>query len=179
MNSQKHLFSLDLKITYLNCAYMSPLMKSVEEAGIVGIRRKMQPNHVTGQDFFDESEQLRVEFGKLINCEETNRLVIIPSVSYGIANVANNVSFSSGDEILVVDEQFPSNVYPWMRIAKETGAIIKTVAAPNTRVQRGKRWNERILDAINPNTKLVACGHVTGQDFFDESSRLIMLIVVY
>lgn len=164
MNSQKHLFSLDTKITYLNCAYMSPLMKSVEEAGIVGIRRKMQPNHVTGQDFFDESEQLRVEFGKLINCEETNRLVIIPSVSYGIANVANNVSLSSGDEILVVDEQFPSNVYPWMRIAKEAGAIIKTIAAPNTRVQRGKRWNEGILDAINPNTKLVACGHIHWAD---------------
>ena len=36
MNSQKHLFNLDPNVTYLNCAFMSPLMTSVEKAGIEG-----------------------------------------------------------------------------------------------------------------------------------------------
>lgn len=164
MISQKHLFDLDPSITYLNCAYMSPLMKSVEEAGIKGIRRKLQPNHVLGSDFFTESDQLREEFGRLINCKETNRLVIIPSVSYGMANVANNISLSPGDEILIVNEQFPSNVYPWMRIAKEAGAIIKTISPPKVLDNRGKIWNQRILEAITTNTKLVACGHIHWAD---------------
>ena len=143
---------------------MSPLMKTVEEAGIAGIRRKVQPNSVSGEDFFTESEELRREFGKLINCAEPNRLVIIPSVSYGMANVANNIELEAGDEILVIDEQFPSNVYPWMTIAKESGAIIKTINAPDTREQRGKKWNELILDAINQKTKMVACGHIHWAD---------------
>lgn len=164
MNSQKHLFNLDPAVTYLNCAYMAPLMKTVEEAGINGIRRKVQPNHVTGEDFFHESDELRKEFGKLINCDEPNRSVIIPSVSYGIASVANNLSLSAGDEILLIDEQFPSNVYPWMSIAKKSGAIIRTISAPETRESRGKKWNELILESINNNTKLVACGHIHWAD---------------
>lgn len=55
MTSQKHLFDLDPSVTYLNCAYMSPLMKSVEEAGIKGIRRKLQPNQVLGNDFLQRA----------------------------------------------------------------------------------------------------------------------------
>ncbi len=164
MQSQKHLFNIDPKVTYLNCAYMSPLMKSVEAAGIAGIRRKLQPNHVLGADFFTESNELRKEFGKLINCDEPNRMVIIPSVSYGMANVANNLDLEAGDEIIVVDEQFPSNVYPWMTSAKDSGAIIKTINAPETREYRGKKWNALILDAINEKTKMVACGHIHWAD---------------
>lgn len=143
---------------------MSPLMKSVEEAGIKGIRRKLQPNHVSGDDFFTESEELRREFGKLINCDELNRMVIIPSVSYGMANVANNILLEAGDEILIVDEQFPSNVYPWIKIADKSGAIIKTITPPDTKVNRGKIWNKLILESINPKTKLVACGHIHWAD---------------
>lgn len=143
---------------------MAPLMKTVEEAGIVGIRKKVQPNLVAGEDFFKESDELRAEFGKLINCAETDRLVIIPSVSYGMANVANNLHLQAGDEIIVIDEQFPSNVYPWMTVAQKTGAIIKTIAAPETRINRGKMWNELILESITPKTKLVACGHIHWAD---------------
>jgi len=139
-------------------------MKTVEEAGISGIRRKLQPNTVTGDDFFTESEELRLEFGKMINCDEPNRLVIIPSVSYGMANVANNLQLKPGDEILVVDEQFPSNVYPWMSLANDAGAVIRTSYAPDTLIDRGKKWNQLILEAINPKTKLVACGHIHWAD---------------
>jgi selenocysteine lyase/cysteine desulfurase len=78
--------------------------------------------------------------------------------------VAKNISLSPGDEILIVDEQFPSNVYPWMRIAKEAGAIIKTISPPKVLDNRGKIWNQRILDAITTKTKLVACGHIHWAD---------------
>jgi len=151
---------------------MSPLMKSVEEAGIKGIQRKLQPNTVFGEDFFTESEELRKEFGTLVNCSEFNRMVVIPSVSYGMANVANNLKLGPEDEIIVVDEQFPSNVYPWMRLSEDSGAIIKTISAPNTLVDRGKIWNSRILESITAKTKLVACGHIHWADgtLFDLTS---------
>ena len=48
MTSQKHLFELPEDIHYLNAAYMSPLMKSVYEAGIEGMRRKLNPGSITG-----------------------------------------------------------------------------------------------------------------------------------
>ena len=88
---------------------------------------KFQPNHISGDDFFSESNALRGEFAKLINCPEPNRIVIIPSASCGLANVANNLQLAQGDEIIVMDKQFPSNVYPWMNIAKKSGAVIKLI----------------------------------------------------
>lgn len=164
MHCQKHLFDLDPQITYLNCAYMSPLMHSVVEAGISGIKRKQHPWKVKGEDFFNESDELRNQFAKLINAPDPKRCVIIPSVSYGMANVANNLNLTASDEILVIGEQFPSNVYPWKKVAQQSGATIKTISAPDTNNNRATRWNEEILYAITPNTKLVACGHIHWAD---------------
>ncbi len=143
---------------------MSPLMHSVVEAGIKGIKGKQQPWTVTGEDFFTESDELRKEFAKLVNASDPKRCVIIPSASYGMANVAHNLKLKKDDEILVVGEQFPSNIYPWRSVVQKSGAKIITVSAPSTNQERGKLWNERILKAINPKTKLVACGQIHWAD---------------
>lgn len=164
MDCKKNEFDLDPTLTYLNCAFMSPLMHSVEQAGIDGIKGKRRPNSISGPDFFTDSEILRKEFSKLINSPEPNRSVVIPSVSYGMANVANNLSLSSSDNIIIVGEQFPSNVYPWMEVAKKAEAQIKTIAPPQQAQNRGKEWNDNILAAIDDNTKLVACGHIHWAD---------------
>ena len=164
MDCKKTEFNLDPNITYLNCAYMSPLMHSVEEAGIHGIKKKRQPNIISGEDFFSESDELRTEFAKLINSEQSNQCVVIPSVSYGMANVAKNLQLKKGDNIIVVGEQFPSNVYPWVEVAKKAEAEIITVPPPQSENERGKLWNEEILNAINSRTQLVACGHIHWAD---------------
>ena len=36
---QRHLFDIPDDVAYLNCAYMSPLMKPALEAGITGLTR--------------------------------------------------------------------------------------------------------------------------------------------
>ncbi|RNC85825.1 MAG: aminotransferase class V-fold PLP-dependent enzyme [Balneola sp.] len=164
MNSQKHLFNLDPNITYLNCAYMSPMMKTVEEAGHKGLLRKRQPNEIGAEDFFNEAEELRQAFAQFVNVTEPNRVAIVASASYGLANVANNLKLTSGDEILLVGEQFPSNVYSWRKVAAESGANIITVPAPPNSLERGTEWNTKILNAISPKTKLVACAHAHWSD---------------
>jgi selenocysteine lyase/cysteine desulfurase len=143
---------------------MSPLMKSVQDAGIKGVLRKQKPQQISGSDFFEEADTLRTLFARLINTDEPDRCVIIPSVSYGFANVANNLTLSENDEILVIDAQFPSNVYPWIRTAESSGATIKTVKAPAILDQRGKHWNKAVTDHINDKTKLVACSHIHWTD---------------
>lgn len=164
MKCQKPLFLLDEDCTYLNCAFMSPMMKSVEKAGIEGLKCKRNPFNISIEDFFGETEELRKEFAKIIQASDPSRIVTIPSVSYGMANVANNLSLSKGDEIIIADEQFPSNVYPWQRIAHQNGAKIITVNPPDEFEHRGKVWNERILEAITPKTKMVAIAQVHWAD---------------
>jgi selenocysteine lyase/cysteine desulfurase len=164
MDCKKAEFDLDPNVTFLNCAYMSPLLNTVEEAGIQGIKRKRRPHIIPPTDFFDETDILRKEYAKLVHCSEPNRLVVIPSASYGMANVAKNVEIKAGDNIIVAGEQFPSNVYPWMEIANKAQATIKTIAPPNTIDGRGKAWNEQILEAIDEHTRLIAMGNIHWAD---------------
>ena len=163
ITNQRSKFSLPTGNVYLNCAYMSPMLKTVEKRGIEGIHKKRNPAVVTGEDFFTNTEKVRKEFSKLINAQ-ANRVVLVSSVSYGMANVVNNIKLSSSDNIIVAAEQFPSNYYPWHRVSVDTGAKLKVIAPPMELVNRGKLWNERLLEAIDANTKLVALGNVHWAD---------------
>lgn len=161
MKCQREKFQLQRKYAYLNCAFMSPQMKKVEKVGIKGIKQKRKPFHLGPDDFFHESETVRLLFSKLIDNDENDRVVIIPSASYGLANAVNNIPFKSG-EIVIADEQFPSNVYPWMSL-EEKGFKLKIVSAPESK-SRGEDWNNEILNAINEETRVVAIGHVHWSD---------------
>ncbi|WP_436514469.1 aminotransferase class V-fold PLP-dependent enzyme [Ekhidna sp. To15] len=161
MKCQRQKFNLQRKQAYLNCAYMSPLMKKVENAGIQGIKKKRKPFHISNNDFFDETEILRIRYSKLIDNPEPKRVVIIPSVSYGLANVVGNLPFVDG-EILICNEQFPSNVYPWLRL-QEKGFEVKTIS-PTDSENRGESWNAKILDSITEKTRVVSVGHVHWSD---------------
>lgn len=164
MNNQRTKFQLPKSSIYLNCAYMSPLMKRVEQAGKEGMRQKRNPASVSSEDFFNDTELLRREFARLIRVDNPKRIVVIPSASYGLSAAARNVVLRRGDSVVVMHGQFPSNVYPWMRLTAEAGATLRVVEPPLGLVDRGKLWNERLLEAIKPGTRVVAMGNVHWAD---------------
>jgi selenocysteine lyase/cysteine desulfurase len=139
-------------------------MRKVEKAGMQGLIRKRNPGLISANDFFHDTELLRKEFATLINVDEPKRIVVVPSASYGLATVAKNVKVSKGDKLIVASEQFPSNYYPWQRLAQANGAVVNAVAAPPLQQGRGAEWNNRILEAIDHKTKVVALGHVHWAD---------------
>jgi hypothetical protein len=49
---QRQLFDLPDDVAYLNCAYLSPMMHSVAEAGRAAIAAKMRPWGTVAEDFF-------------------------------------------------------------------------------------------------------------------------------
>lgn len=164
MQSQRAAFSIPRDTTYLNCAYMGPLPKIVEVAGVEAMRRKRNPGGIIASDFFTEADVLRKEYAKLINIKDPRRVVVIPSVSYGVANAVKNIPLSKGDEVIVVAEEFPSDYYPWVVRCQETGAIITTISPPDNLQRRGEQWNARILNAISNRTKVVAISSVHWSD---------------
>ena len=161
LTCQKGLFSLPEGVHYLNCAYMSPLTKAVEGAGIQGIRRKSIPLGVTSADFFHEVERAKTLFAELVNAP-AGRVAIIPAASYGVATVAKNLNARAGQSVVVLHEQFPSNVYAWRKLLA-SGVELRTVAPPAGAV-RGAQWNERLLEVIDETTVLVALEHVHWTD---------------
>lgn len=150
--------------TFLNCAYMSPLADPVAAAGVAAVARKQEPYRIATSEFFEGPELLRKEFAQLCAISDPASVSIIPSVSYGMATVAKNFRPRAGSSIIVAGGQFPSNVYSWMEVAGSTGARVVTIEPPEELIDRGKRWNERILEAISPETAMVAIGHVHWAD---------------
>lgn len=164
LTCQRDLFSLPEGLHFLNCAYMSPLARPVEEAGVAGLLRKRNPTAIDPDDFFTESERVRGLFARLVGAPDAGRVAIVPAASYGLAAVARNTRVERGQNVVVAAEQFPSNVYPWRRLARAAGAEVRTVQPPAEPVGRGAAWNRRILEAIDPRTALVALGHVHWAD---------------
>jgi selenocysteine lyase/cysteine desulfurase len=158
-------FALPEGLHYLNCAYQAPLAHEVEEAGIAGIRRKRDPSVIGPEAFFDESDALRGAFAGLLGGEAA-RVAILPSVSYGVAICARNAGLGTGHEVVLTRDQFPGNVYGWMRAAGDAGARVRLVdpPAPAPGPGRGLAWNRRILEAIGPATRVVSLGHVHWTD---------------
>lgn len=163
LNCQRSLFSIPDSIHYLNCAYMSPQLKAVEEIGHSSLIRKNSPWEMQMLDFFEPVEKLKSLFARLVNVKDPNRIAIIPSASYGLSTVARNLPLEAGQEIIVVEGQFPSNVYPWKREADAKGAHLKIISAPKS-ANRGENWNNNILDAINEKTAAVALGNIHWAD---------------
>jgi selenocysteine lyase/cysteine desulfurase len=163
---QRNRFTLEIGVHYLNCAYMAPLSDAVVDAGVAGIERKVRPWEIEPRDFFAGVESVKGLFGRLVNADK-DRLAVIPSVSYGLATVAQNLRVEPGQNVVIVHQQYPSNVYPWRRLAD--GKVSIRVVQPANTVGRGQMWNESLLDAIDDDTALVglAPAHWTDGTRFD------------
>jgi selenocysteine lyase/cysteine desulfurase len=158
--NQRELFDIPQDVAYLNCAYMSPLLKAVAAVGEQAVRRKQHPWEISPPDFFDIPDQGRELFARIIGAGRED-IAIVPAVSYGMAVAALNIEVAAGQEILLLEDQFPSNVYPWMELAKSSGGRLITLPRTPNPGEAGcrKSWTERIIDAIGPQTAVVALPH--------------------
>lgn len=160
---QKSVFQLPEGLHYLNCAYMSPLARPVEDAVVAGLRRKRVPTEVLPADFFDTSDAARERFARLVGSDHARRVAVLPAVSYGVAVAARNLPVARAQNIVVVAEQFPGNVYAWRRRAREADARLVTVGRPEGATP-GETWNEALLEAIDGDTAVVALPTVHWTD---------------
>ncbi len=157
---QKGLFDIPDDVHYINCAYMSPLMNHLEELAIDVISGQKQPHLVGLTDFFEPTLALKQSFAKLIDIDDPERIAIIPSVSYGIANVIHNIDLAPDQNIVIAAEQFPSNVYPWIQLCNSNHGVLHIVS----REKNGRSWSDSIIDSIDDNTAAVAMGHIHWAD---------------
>ncbi|MBI4184576.1 MAG: aminotransferase class V-fold PLP-dependent enzyme [Proteobacteria bacterium] len=137
---------------------MSPLMRSVAEAGRRGIDGKVRPWTIAARDFFAESEAARALFAELVGTRADD-VAIVPAVSYAMAIAAANIRVRRGQTIVVLPDQFPSNVYPWRELARENGAEIVTAREPGN-----GDMTDSVLAAIDRRTAIAALPHCRWTD---------------
>ncbi len=141
--SQRHLFDIPDDVAYLNCAYMSPLMTRVRDAVVEGLDRKRHPWEVTARDFYTGSDRLRAAFAELVHAKPDD-VAIVAAASYGVSTAAANLPLSRGQAVLVVEDQFPSNLYPWRERAREKGGSLVTVPRP-----ADGDWTRAVLETLD------------------------------
>lgn len=150
--SERHLFDIPDEVTYFNAAYYSPLLNESRRRLIESATAKSHPWHRTPDSFFDDAETIRGIAAGLFG-GDADGYAIVPAASYGISTAARAVEprLQSGDRILVMADEFPSNVLPWRRVAEETGAEAVTVPAPPD-----GNWTREILAMIDARVKVLA-----------------------
>ncbi|MEJ2640734.1 MAG: aminotransferase class V-fold PLP-dependent enzyme [Desulfosarcinaceae bacterium] len=147
---QRSLFDIPESVVYLNCAYTAPLLNSARAEGEKALAAKGAPWGITPAHFFENLETVRGLFADLIGTEGDN-IAVIPAVSYGIALAARNLPLASGEEIVTIEDQFPSNIYSWQRLARENGGQVHIVNRPP-----GHDWTAAVIQAIGAKTAIVA-----------------------
>lgn len=150
LSCQKHLFDLEERITSMATASHSAILKSSIAVGQVGVAAKGRPWRLSDQARRDEADDVRALFAGLINAKSTD-IAIQPSVAFGIATAAGNVDIQAGQSILLLEDQFRSNVFMWHRLADDKRAKIVTIPRPEN-----SDWTSAILEHIGPDIAVAA-----------------------
>ena len=146
---------------YFNHAAVSPMSVPVAAAVEAFARDAVENGSVHFQAWADRRESARGQAARLLGCEP-GEVAITTSTSQGLITVAEGLPLGPGDEILVVEDDFPANQIPWIR-QERRGARVVTVP------RRGGLVHEQdVLDRLTPATRLVALPFV----LFDTGQRL-------
>jgi selenocysteine lyase/cysteine desulfurase len=152
IKSHRQLFDIPDEVAYFNCAYYSPQLNESKKRLLTGIAAKSHPWERTASDFFNDAETIRIIASEIFG-GDSDGYAIIPAASYGISTAARAIEpqLKKGDNILLIAEEFPSNVLPWQRLVKEIGINIIIVPTPGD-----GNWTRAILEKIDKGIKVVA-----------------------
>ena len=168
LTSQKHLFTLDSNIHYLNCAYKAPLLKTAETAAIDELISLRTPSSLKPDDFFNDAEEVRALFAEIVGSASQN-IAIIPSTTYGFSSVLNNIKGKKDGHAITVVDEFPSGYFSLKRWCEENENALRVVGPNEEADSRGQSWNENLLAAIDHQTSIVLISsvHWTNGTVFD------------
>lgn len=165
MTNQKHLFALEEGITYLNGAAYAPMLKTSIEKGTEGMLMKAsRPFTIDPKSHFEPAGRVQKLFAQLLNIDNPQRVAILSAVSYGMAVVASNLhrlpNISAKKHVILIQDEFPNNVYAFERVSQQLSLNYHTIAKPDTQENRGQLWNERIVNEITHETAMVVVPNI-------------------
>jgi selenocysteine lyase/cysteine desulfurase len=160
VGSQRSLFDIPEGVAYFNTASNAPLLNASRARLLTAAGAKSRPWERVPTDFFADAECIRQLAAGLFGAD-ADAWAVIPAASYGLSAAARAIepTLRPGDRILVMADEFPSNVLPWRRVALHVEAALTTVATP-----ADGDWTTAMLDKIQSGVSVVAlsCCHWTN-----------------
>ncbi|GIV81143.1 MAG: hypothetical protein KatS3mg051_0497 [Anaerolineae bacterium] len=135
-------FPIAERLIYVNHASISPMpLPAVQamQAAVVRLGDDPMSFYTPESGYGDLFLTFAQEMASLINAESPDEIVGITATSNGLNAVAQAIDWQPGDNIVLADVEFPSNVYPWMAL-EARGVETRLVTYPRRRrVGRGVR----------------------------------------
>jgi selenocysteine lyase/cysteine desulfurase len=110
------------------------------------------------RDWMARLETVRDRTALLIGATR-EEIALVPNTTSGISLVAEGFPWQPGDNVVLPDNEFPSNQYPWLNLAS------RGVEARRVHVEDGRIPVERLAAACDSRTRIVAVswvGYSTG-----------------
>src|SRR4051812_20617090 len=128
LNKFKSSFSLPERGGYFNCAAQGPLSRPASAAVLQGVKDKENPACMNMEYGKIRALRCRDAISRLVDWPAEN-IALTNSTTFGMNLLARGLKFQPGDEIIVFEGQFPSNVLPW-EFLKSKGVTITKIPCP-------------------------------------------------
>ncbi len=147
-------FTLDETLCYLNHAAVSPWPQRTVRA----VSQFAEENGLKGSRHYDQwlqvEQALREQLRCLINAQSTDEIALVKNTSEALSVIAYGMSWNAGDEVIITNQEFPSNRIVWESL-KPLGVRVIEVDIGQNDVPESA-----IAAAINPETRLVSVSSV-------------------
>jgi cysteine desulfurase / selenocysteine lyase len=112
-------FPLDPGLIYLNHAAVSPWPRRTAEA----VQRFAEENlHRGARDYpcwLETESQLRGQCRALVNAPSADDIALLKNTSEALSAVAHGLEWRAGDNVVISDQEFPSNRIVWQSLARQ------------------------------------------------------------
>ena len=138
---------------WLNAAHQGPLPRPAVEAAQQALAAKLAPHRISDETFTTGPRRLRELLGRLIGTP-AEEIILGNSASWGLQVLANGLPWRQGDEIVVLADEFPATVFPWL-VTERHGVTVRQLDLGEPVLQP-----ERLQQEISPRTRVVAVNWV-------------------
>lgn len=147
-------FPQDPQLYYLNHAAVAPWPTRTRQAVC---DFAAENNHIGAERYLQWlsiEEQLRGQLCSLINAPSVDDIALVKNTSEALSFVAQGLSWQRGDNIIISDQEFPSNSIVWEALA-EHGVTVKKVD-----LNSADSPEQALLAAIDEQTRLLSISSV-------------------
>lgn len=140
-------------LCYLNHAAVSPWPLCTQQAVVEFAQQNVQLGATHYPQWMKVEQHLRQQLATLINAKGSHEIALAKSTSEALSIIAYGLEWQAGDEIIISNQEFPSNRIVWQSLA-EQGVIV--IEAPLDTLDPVAA----IAQHISPATRLISISSV-------------------
>ncbi len=148
------LFPITQRAVYLNHAAVSPPPTTTIEAVAAQLRDVHENGSLNFHSWLAVKERARELLAGMLGARP-DQVAFMRNTSDGLSTVANGLAWKRGDNLVTFSREFPSNIYPWLRVRDEFGVEVRLCAERAGRID----LNE-LASLVDEHTRLIAISHV-------------------